>query len=144
MGVRYDSQSFEEYHLLIAKFSHCFTFFRIFWTWDQNVKHSKKRSSTNRGQLNSRQSSLLKLQMKLTLKMVHISVPDFQLSKISAQIRKIKVFFLFFRMSDPVILSYHDSVLRQSDLVLLERPNWLNDNIIAFAFQYFQEVFSFN
>ena len=43
-------------------------------------------------------------------------------------------------MADPVVLNYHDSVLRKSDLLLLEKPNWLNDNIIAFAFQYFQEV----
>ena len=43
-------------------------------------------------------------------------------------------------MTDPVVLNYHDSVLRKSDLLLLEKPNWLNDNIIAFAFQYFQEV----
>ena len=42
--------------------------------------------------------------------------------------------------ADPVVLSYHDSILRQSDLVVLEPPNWLNDNMIAFAFQYFQEV----
>jgi len=42
-------------------------------------------------------------------------------------------------MADPVVLSYHDSILRQSDLVVLEPPNWINDNIIAFAFQYFQE-----
>ena len=43
-------------------------------------------------------------------------------------------------MSDPVILSYFDSLLRQSDIALLEKPNWLNDKIIGFAFQYYQEV----
>merc|ERR1711962_294683 len=42
-------------------------------------------------------------------------------------------------MSDPVILSYFDSLLRQSDIALLEKPNWLNDKIIGFAFQYYQE-----
>ena len=43
-------------------------------------------------------------------------------------------------MSDPVILSYFDSLLRQSDIALLEKPNWLNDKIIGFAFQYYEEV----
>ncbi|XP_038640369.1 sentrin-specific protease 8 [Scyliorhinus canicula] len=38
---------------------------------------------------------------------------------------------------DPVILSYHDSLVRRSDLSLLNPPNWLNDHIIAFAFEYF-------
>ena len=43
-------------------------------------------------------------------------------------------------MGERIILSYFDSLLRQSDLGLLEKPNWLNDKIIAFAFQYYQEV----
>ena len=43
-------------------------------------------------------------------------------------------------MSDPVILSYFDSLLRQSDIALFEKPHWLNDKIIGFAFQYYQEV----
>ncbi|KFO88908.1 Sentrin-specific protease 8 [Buceros rhinoceros silvestris] len=38
---------------------------------------------------------------------------------------------------DPVVLSYKDSLLRQSDVALLEPPNWLNDHIIGFAFEYF-------
>uniref|UniRef100_UPI00398E4AE5 sentrin-specific protease 8 n=1 Tax=Pristiophorus japonicus TaxID=55135 RepID=UPI00398E4AE5 len=38
---------------------------------------------------------------------------------------------------DPVILSYHDSLIRRSDLSLLNPPNWLNDHIIGFAFEYF-------
>eukprot|EP00061_Rhincodon_typus_P015621 g43398.t1 len=38
---------------------------------------------------------------------------------------------------DPVIVSYHDSLIRRSDLSLLNPPNWLNDHIIAFAFEYF-------
>ena len=42
--------------------------------------------------------------------------------------------------SNRIVLSYFDSLLRQSDLALLEKPNWLNDQIIAFAFQYYQEV----
>jgi sentrin-specific protease 8 len=41
-------------------------------------------------------------------------------------------------MSDSPILSYYDSLLRQSDVSLLEPPNWLNDQIIGFAFEYFQ------
>ena len=43
-------------------------------------------------------------------------------------------------MSDSIVLSYFDSLLRQSDLALIEKPNWLNDKVIAFAFQYYQEV----
>ncbi|XP_055518854.1 sentrin-specific protease 8 [Leucoraja erinacea] len=36
-----------------------------------------------------------------------------------------------------VILSYHDSLIRHSDMLLLNPPNWLNDHIISFAFEYF-------
>ena len=39
-------------------------------------------------------------------------------------------------MSDPVVLSYHDSVLRHSDLLLLEPPRWINDRLIGFVFEY--------
>lgn len=38
---------------------------------------------------------------------------------------------------DPVLLSFHDSLLRRSDLALLEGPHWLNDQVIGFAFEYF-------
>nr|XP_056721877.1 sentrin-specific protease 8 [Euleptes europaea] len=38
---------------------------------------------------------------------------------------------------DPVVLSYMDSLLRQSDVSLLDPPCWLNDQIIGFAFEYF-------
>ncbi|XP_060116219.1 sentrin-specific protease 8 [Heteronotia binoei] len=38
---------------------------------------------------------------------------------------------------DPVVLSYMDSLLRQSDVLLLEPPCWLNDHVIGFAFEYF-------
>lgn len=38
---------------------------------------------------------------------------------------------------DPVVLSYQDSLLRCSDLALLEGPHWLNDQVIGFAFEYF-------
>ncbi|PNI37527.1 SENP8 isoform 2, partial [Pan troglodytes] len=36
---------------------------------------------------------------------------------------------------DPVVLSYMDSLLRQSDVSLLDPPSWLNDHIIGFAFE---------
>ena len=36
---------------------------------------------------------------------------------------------------DPIVLSYHDSLLRQSDVALLEGSNWLNDRIIGFFFE---------
>lgn len=39
---------------------------------------------------------------------------------------------------DPVVLSYENSLLRQSDVELLNIPNWLNDNIIAFWFEYLE------
>lgn len=38
---------------------------------------------------------------------------------------------------DPVVLSYQDSLLRRSDVALLEGPHWLNDQVIGFAFEYF-------
>ncbi|XP_069561736.1 sentrin-specific protease 8 isoform X2 [Brachyistius frenatus] len=38
---------------------------------------------------------------------------------------------------DPVVLSYQDSLLRRSDVSLLEGPYWLNDQVIGFAFEYF-------
>lgn len=38
---------------------------------------------------------------------------------------------------DPVILSYQDSLLRLSDVALLDPPFWLNDHVISFTFEYF-------
>ncbi|XP_020645834.2 sentrin-specific protease 8 [Pogona vitticeps] len=38
---------------------------------------------------------------------------------------------------DPVVLSYMDSLLRESDVLLLDPPCWLNDHVIGFAFEYF-------
>ncbi|XP_051919324.1 sentrin-specific protease 8 [Hippocampus zosterae] len=38
---------------------------------------------------------------------------------------------------DPVVLSFQNSLLRRSDVSLLEGPHWLNDQIIGFAFEYF-------
>ena len=40
-----------------------------------------------------------------------------------------------------IVLSYHNSLLRQSDLLLLEKGSWLNDNIIAFYFEYLERTF---
>lgn len=39
---------------------------------------------------------------------------------------------------DPVVLNYENCLLRQSDVELLNAPNWLNDNIIAFWFEYLE------
>lgn len=38
------------------------------------------------------------------------------------------------------VLSYHDVLLRESDVALLEGPHWINDNLIAFWMQYLQET----
>ncbi|KAM5124902.1 sentrin-specific protease 8 [Mantella aurantiaca] len=35
-----------------------------------------------------------------------------------------------------VVLSFGDSLLRSSDVALLEAPHWLNDNIIGFTFEF--------
>ncbi|KAM4039005.1 sentrin-specific protease 8 [Anomaloglossus baeobatrachus] len=37
---------------------------------------------------------------------------------------------------DRVVLSYGDSLLRSSDVALLDAPHWLNDNIIGFTFEF--------
>ncbi|XP_075711266.1 sentrin-specific protease 8 [Rhinoderma darwinii] len=37
---------------------------------------------------------------------------------------------------DQVVLSYGDSLLRSSDVALLDAPLWLNDNIIGFIFEF--------
>ncbi|KAL5515216.1 hypothetical protein EMCRGX_G000350 [Ephydatia muelleri] len=39
---------------------------------------------------------------------------------------------------DPVFVSYHDSLLRKSDVALLKCPNWLNDRLIGFYFEYLE------
>ncbi|KFM57522.1 Sentrin-specific protease 8, partial [Stegodyphus mimosarum] len=39
---------------------------------------------------------------------------------------------------DPVVLNYENCLLRQSDVQLLNPPNWLNDNIISFWFEYLE------
>jgi len=38
--------------------------------------------------------------------------------------------------ADAVVLDYYDCLLRRSDLMLLNESRWLNDNLIAFAFEY--------
>lgn len=45
-------------------------------------------------------------------------------------------------MGDRVVLSYHDCLIHESDLRLLEGRNWLNDSLIAFWFEHLtHEVF---
>lgn len=38
-------------------------------------------------------------------------------------------------MKDQIVLSYHNSLLRQSDFSLLDPPHWLNDRVIGFYFE---------
>lgn len=40
--------------------------------------------------------------------------------------------------SNPVVLSYHESLLRRSDIQLLKGPSWLNDTLISFYFEYLE------
>lgn len=45
-------------------------------------------------------------------------------------------------MNDPSLITYHDVTLHSSDIQLLNAPNWLNDNLISFYFEYLTyEVF---
>ncbi|XP_075547407.1 sentrin-specific protease 8-like [Dermacentor variabilis] len=37
-----------------------------------------------------------------------------------------------------IVLSYHDTLLRESDMELLDEPHWVNDNIIWFWMQYLE------
>lgn len=39
-------------------------------------------------------------------------------------------------MSEEIVLSYHDSLIRRSDYKLLSSKEWINDNIIEFWFEY--------
>ncbi|KAH9518937.1 SUMO1 sentrin specific peptidase 8 [Bulinus truncatus] len=39
---------------------------------------------------------------------------------------------------DAIVLNFGDSLLRKSDLDLLQEPNWINDKLIAFCFEYFE------
>lgn len=48
-------------------------------------------------------------------------------------------------MSNKIALSYHDSLLHESDLDLLDCGGWLNDRLIGFAYEYFEkELFNSN
>ncbi|VVC92141.1 unnamed protein product [Leptidea sinapis] len=39
-----------------------------------------------------------------------------------------------------VVLSFHETLLHQSDIELLNGPYWLNDTIISFYFEYLEKV----
>lgn len=39
---------------------------------------------------------------------------------------------------NPIVLSYHESLLRKSDIQLLKGPSWLNDTLISFYFEYLE------
>lgn len=39
---------------------------------------------------------------------------------------------------DKVVLSFHESLLRESDLEILKGPRWLNDILISFYFEYLE------
>lgn len=41
-------------------------------------------------------------------------------------------------MEDSIVLSYGDSLLKKSDINLLQNGQWLNDKIISFMFEFFQ------
>lgn len=41
---------------------------------------------------------------------------------------------------DRQVLSFHESLLRESDIDLLRGPHWLNDQIISFYFEYLEKV----
>lgn len=41
---------------------------------------------------------------------------------------------------DAIALSFHDSLLRKSDVNLLRGPHWLNDQIISFYLEYLENV----
>ncbi|XP_060587910.1 sentrin-specific protease 8-like [Ruditapes philippinarum] len=38
-----------------------------------------------------------------------------------------------------VVVSFNDSLIHQSDVDLLDGPNWINDNLINFCFEYFEK-----
>ncbi|XP_001640237.2 sentrin-specific protease 8 [Nematostella vectensis] len=39
-----------------------------------------------------------------------------------------------------IVLNFYESLLRKSDVALLEPGQWLNDNLIGFMFEYFEHV----
>eukprot|EP01100_Stratorugosa_tubuloviscum_P007726 TRINITY_DN318_c0_g3_i4.p1 TRINITY_DN318_c0_g3~~TRINITY_DN318_c0_g3_i4.p1 ORF type:complete len:216 (+),score=55.33 TRINITY_DN318_c0_g3_i4:177-824(+) len=44
-------------------------------------------------------------------------------------------------MSTRAVLTFKDTSLYHSDILLLKQPNWLNDNLINFYFDYLQEKY---
>jgi len=42
-------------------------------------------------------------------------------------------------MSGTIVLSYHDSLIHESDVELLTGPHWLNDTLIGFYLEYLEE-----
>lgn len=42
--------------------------------------------------------------------------------------------------SDEIVLSFHEALLRESDVALLQGPYWLNDHIISFYLEYLDNV----
>ena len=43
-------------------------------------------------------------------------------------------------MADDIVLSFNDSLLRQSDLEILRNNEWINDSLITFWFEYLESV----
>lgn len=41
---------------------------------------------------------------------------------------------------NPIVLSFHETLLRNSDIDLLRGPHWLNDNLISFYFEYLEKL----
>jgi sentrin-specific protease 8 len=46
--------------------------------------------------------------------------------------------------SDPILVSYHESIIRQSNLKTLYGSCWLDDSIITFAFEYLHHEQNYN
>lgn len=42
--------------------------------------------------------------------------------------------------ADPIALSFNDTILRVSDIQLLQGPHWLNDQILSFYFEYLETI----
>lgn len=42
---------------------------------------------------------------------------------------------------DPIVLNFHESLLRQSDIELLSGNYWLNDTLISFYYEYLERIY---
>ena len=42
--------------------------------------------------------------------------------------------------SDEIVLSFHDSLLRHSDFLIIQNNDWINDSVITFWFEYLTHV----